>query len=170
MTNAEILTKEWNGLDRGSDSWCQEQVRLLTDKILDTADIDGIRAVLWEMSYRNLGDAISFGGRVIEHLLKLSFVSNADAGLKKHWMHEVKTFLDCFIRIFTKGNKDLLTTYRDDLISGMWSFALKEYRKDEKDSPGFVFSYDSIPNECPYTPEDLMDLSVKELLDKMVEK
>ena len=33
--NIAVLTEDWNDLERCSDSWCQEQVCLITDQLLE---------------------------------------------------------------------------------------------------------------------------------------
>lgn len=161
-----ILMQDWHGMERGSDSWCQEQVQLLTDRLLEETDLEGIRAILYEMSKKNLSEASMYAARIIEHLFKIKFCPNSTA--VGHWKREINSFMINLVEIFDGNqNRDLLTTYRSDFESKMWRVAKKAYTMDAKEYEDLVPGLDRIPEECPFTPEDLMELSINDLLGKL---
>ena len=100
----KILDEEWRGLERGSDEWCHDQVKALTNAILDdSVDIKGIRALIMEMAHNNLDEAVSVSARLIEHLFKVKYYQNQDSLLIKDWIKEIFYFQDSLLVLFRKG-------------------------------------------------------------------
>jgi len=164
--NIAVLTEDWNELERCSDSWCQEQVRLITDQLLEQTDIEGIRALLSEMSHKNLDETVSYAARMLEHLFKLKYCNQSDA--VSHWRREISEYRRQLISLFDNGkNRDLLTTYRKDLCDRMWKQSIKLYKADALDYIELQSGIQKIPKENPYQPEDLLELALKELLEKL---
>lgn len=124
---------------------------------------------LFEESYSDRkDDCITEIGIIIEHLLKIKYCTNS----RNHsvWVNSIRTHRGTFIGYVKWGNKksvDRLIEYTSENIEDCYEHGVVLYTRDSKDYPDLRPGLKHIPDECPWTLEELMDESIDYLLDKI---
>jgi hypothetical protein len=107
--------------------------------------------------------------RMMEHLLKLKY-STSTRFIRK-WTNEIETGFRRIVQDrsgwYTKKSK---TNVIKDLREGMqdiYDYGITFYIKDAKKFDNLKDGIKLIPKECPWTLDELMELDIDELLEKL---
>lgn len=138
--------------------------------------------VPWDMSFDQLldnelfeeiysdrkDDCTSEIGIIIEHILKIKYCTND----RNHrvWTNSIKTHRGTFSRYVRWGAKkpvDRLIKHTSENIEDCYDYGVGLYRRASKDYPDLKEGLSQIPEECPWTLEEIMDESIDYLLDKI---
>ena len=107
--------------------------------------------------------------RMIEHLLKIKYCSN-DRNYD-HWRGEINGFRVKAIDITgwkSKRNRDTnLVKYLTNNIDDIYEVAVAYYKDDARLYADLTQGLEYIPEECPWTLEELMDDTIDEILKKL---
>lgn len=104
---------------------------------------------------------------MIEHLLKIKYSTDETRYNLRHWEKEVENHKK-EIEILTvygtsKPNKNLIK-YIEINFGDAWYDGVKRYKKDAMKYDDLKICISLIPEECPWTFDDLMTYDIEELL------
>lgn len=164
----KILDGEWNGLERGSDSWYHAQAEGLRNVQLDSVDVKGILELFDSMSDQNLNKASEYAGNMLECLFKIKFCTSQDEDRITGWGLIASMYKNKLFGMIGSGeNKDLLTVYRDEIKHRMLIVAEKKYLSDSVYDTDLRAGIEKLPKYNPLEPEDLLRMTEDELLKKI---
>lgn len=124
---------------------------------------------LFEESYSDRkDDCITEIGIVIEHILKIKYCTNK----RNHrvWTNSIETHRGTFIGYVRWGAKkpvDRLIKHTSENIEDCYDYGVGLYRRASKDYPDLKEGLSQIPEECPWTLEEIIDEDIDYLLDKI---
>lgn len=103
--------------------------------------------------------------RIVEHLLKVKYSTN-DLNIN-HWIQEIDNFRTKLFNLTLWGKRSSdtnLIKYIENNLQDMYDDGVDEYKKDAKEYPDLVVGLELIPEECPWSFEELMELEIEELI------
>lgn len=126
---------------------------------------------LFEENYSDrMDDCITEISIVIEHVLKIKYcTNNRNHGV---WASSIRTHRGTFSKYVRWGAKkpiDKYIKYTSEHIEDCYDYGVALYRKASNDYPDLKPGLKYIPDECPWTLEELIDDSIDVLLDKIDE-
>ena len=107
--------------------------------------------------------------RMMEHLLKLKYCTND----RNHnlWINSVETHKSDVVDIIKwkskKNKKTNYVKYLNTELQNIYEDSIEYYKDAAKKYPDLVDGIELIPEECPWTLEELMDESIDDLLEKL---
>lgn len=125
---------------------------------------------LFEESYsERKDDCITEIGIIIEHILKIKYCTND----RNHrvWANSIKTHRGTFIGYVKwdlgKRRIDRLIKHTSENIEDCYKHGVGLYRRASEDYPDLKEGLSQIPEECPWTLEEIIDEGIDYLLDKI---
>lgn len=117
---------------------------------------------------------MSYLYRMIEHILKVKYctkISLSNDRNRIHWRGEINTYR---VKLFditgwmSKKKKDTnLINFLADDIDDIYEVGVEYYKRDAEEYPDLKDGLSQIPEECPWTLEELLDKDIDYLLDKL---
>lgn len=154
---------------------CERSIRALkavVEKVVNGETVpDDVLAqlyddALFQESYSDRkDDSITEIGIVIEHLLKLRY-STTSRNIKV-WINSINTHrgtLYGYTRWLTKNKKSKLIKYIIENMDDAYEFGVALYKRDVKKYTDLQYRMNEIPEECPWTFDEIMDLDPEELI------
>lgn len=114
----------------------------------------------------NKDSASSHLSRAIEHLLKLKYSTNDrnNRGWKRDFSNHLSDVED-YTKWRSKKNKQTnVIKYLINELQDIYEVGVAYYDKAAKKYPDLIPGLQFIPNECPWTLEELLDNTIDELL------
>ena len=164
-----ILNDDWQGLERTSPEWCQNQAESIRKYIAGTheyIDVDGIVMLLNEMADAKYSTAESYCERIMAHLLFIHISPTNDA--INHWLSEIENFsYNLLPAIGVKAKRRQgNTNIRNELTENwaeIYDRAVEQTRKKARRATIFPFHTDIIPLVAPWNLQDFMSKTPEEL-------
>ncbi len=127
---------------------------------------------LFQESYSDRkDDCITEIGIIIEHILKIKYCTN-DRN-HKTWINSIKTHRGTFEKYVRWGSKksvDRLIKHTSENINDCYEYGVVLYTRDSDEYPDLKVGLSQIPEECPWTLEEIIDETIDYLLNKLDEE
>ena len=125
--------------------------------------------ILFDESYsERKDDCITEMSIVIEHLLKLKYCTNSRN--HKVWKNSIETHrgtLYGYLQWLSKNPTRRLIEYLENNIENAYITGVRLYNKAAKKYPDLEDGLKLIPEDCPWTLEELMENDIDDLLESL---
>lgn len=144
----EVITDLKQLYELDDYQWWQETIKLLKNQQFEALDLDNLIEELEELGKEKKNAVVSLLEQIIRHLLLLQYWQNQTDYNTVHWQGEIYTFRVQLRRKLTTN----LRNYLNSELNSIYQDALGFVKIKTQNSVNF-------PSECPYSLEDLLDIS-----------
>lgn len=168
MNENETILEILNRIDRLND-----ELRKIKNAVICIQEGKDVTESFDEEVYTEDSDAFVVASsnlsRMMEHLLKLKY-STSTMFIRK-WTHEIeytfrRTVQDRSGWYTKKPNTNVIKDLREG-IQDIYDYGITFYMKDAKKFDDLKDGIKLIPKECPWTLDELMELDIDGLLEKL---
>lgn len=153
---------------------CERSIRALKEVAIKLINGEPNANVLLEQLYDNAlfkesyssrrDDCITEVGIIIERLLELRLSANVD---HKVLIDSIRPHMETLYGYTKWGNKHSVKRLIDPLVDSIdecYDYGVGRYKRDAKKYTDLQYRMDEIPEECPWTLGEIMDLDPEELI------
>ena len=168
MNENETILEILNRIDRLND-----ELRKIKNAVICIQEGKDVTESFDEEVYTEDSDAFVIASsnlsRMMEHLLKLKY-STSTRFIRK-WINEIETGFRRIVQDrsgwYTKKSKTNVIKDLREGIQDIYDYGITFYIKDAKKFDNLKDGIKLIPKECPWTLDELMELDIDELLEKL---
>lgn len=168
MNENETILEILNRIDRLND-----ELRKIKNAVICIQEGKDVTESFDEEVYTEDSDAFVIASsnlsRMMEHLLKLKY-STSTRFIRK-WTNEIETGFRRIVQDrsgwYTKKSKTNVIKDLREGIQDIYDYGITFYIKDAKKFDNLKDGIKLIPKECPWTLDELMELDIDELLEKL---
>lgn len=168
MNENETILEILNRIDRLND-----ELRKIKNAVICIQEGKDVTESFDEEVYTEDSDAFVIASsnlsRMMEHLLKLKY-STSTRFIRK-WTNEIETGFRRIVQDrsgwYTKKSKTNVIKDLREGIQDIYDYGITFYMKDAKKFDNLKDGIKLIPKECPWTLDELMELDIDGLLEKL---